>query len=135
MEMWLGGQSARKRQQQRERSGELQGVPSELSSEHWSAHECKKPCQAGTPPDGVRAGSSALACTNTWAVLVSGGGRGAVLRIVGYLPAFLAPTHLLILAPPAMTTNYVSWEGNCHLLGTTGLEGVIPRAHTGPRTV
>lgn len=69
-----------------------------------------------------------LGCTIPW-------GGGAVLRVVGYSPAFVAPTRLLILAPPAMTTNYVSWEGNCHLLGTTGLEGVIPRAHTGPRTV
>lgn len=66
--------------------------------------------------DEIRAGFPNPGMTNTWTAL---SGVGAILCTVGYLVALLAPTHLLILAHPVMTTKNVSQEGNCPLLRTT----------------
>lgn len=70
----------------------------------------------GRPPDGVKAGSSALAPPTPGLYLLWGAGHPGHCRV---LTAFWAPTHLLILAAPAVTTENVSREDNGHLLGTT----------------
>lgn len=55
-------------------------MPSEPSAEQWSAHECKKPRQAGTPPDGGKARSSALARPIPGLYYSLGGGGGCPAR-------------------------------------------------------